>query len=134
MTSAPALPTPDADSAPFWAACREGHLSAQRCPKCARFRWPPMAFCPFCHHRGGDWTTLPGTGTVQSFVVVHRAFDPAFADQVPYVVAHVALDGAEGVTIVANLAAAPDAVAIGQRVAVEFVDMGAIKLPRFRRA
>ena len=58
-----------------------------------------MAFCPFCRHRGGEWIKLPGTGAVQSFVVVHRAFDPAFAGQVPYVVAHVALDGAVDPTV-----------------------------------
>lgn len=130
------LPTPDADSEPFWAACRAGHLAAQRCPQCRRFRWPPMAYCPFCHQRGGDWTRLPGTGVVRSFVVVHRAFDPAFADKVPYVLAHVALDGADEVTIVASLAgAAPDTAGIiGQRVAVEFIDAGTMKIPQFRRA
>ena len=92
-----------------------------------------MAFCPFCRHRGGEWIKLPGTGAVQSFVVVHRAFDPAFAGQVPYVVAHVALDGAVGVTMVGNVAGDPGSVTIGQRVAVEFVDAGAMKIPRFRR-
>jgi uncharacterized protein len=133
MKPAPPLPTQDADSAPFWAGCRDGHLSAQRCPACARFRWPPMAFCPWCHHRGGDWTTLPGTGIVRSFVIVHRAFDPGFEDKVPYVVAHVALDGADGVTIIANVLADPiDAVAVGQRVVAEFIDAGPVKLPRFR--
>lgn len=133
MTPTPPLPTPDADSEPFWAACGAGHLAAQRCPKCARFRWPPMAFCPSCHHRGGEWTRLPGTGTIASFVVVHRAFDPGFADKVPYIVAHVALDGADGVTLIANVIADPiGAVAIGRRVAVEFVDAGPMKLPRFR--
>ena len=135
MSAAPPPPSPDADSAPFWAACREGRLTAQQCPKCARFRWPPMAFCPSCHHRGGDWVTLPGSGTVTSFVVVHRAFDPEFADKVPYVVAHVALDGAEGVSFIANIIGEPpESVAIGERVVVEFVESGAAKIPRFRRA
>lgn len=130
----PPLPTPDEDSEPFWAACRAGHLAAQRCPGCGRFRWPPMEFCPFCHVRGGDWTTLSGTGTVVSFVIAHRAFDPAFEGRVPYAIAHVALDGADGVTIVANLETNPvESVTVGQRVAVEFVETGAAVLPRFRR-
>jgi uncharacterized OB-fold protein len=135
MTAALPLPVADADSDPFWAACREGHLAAQRCPSCGRFRWPPMEFCPWCHHHGGDWVALPGTGTVRSFVVVHRAFDPAFDDRVPYVVAHIALDGADSVTIVANVVGhSADAVAVGQRVAVEFVNEGPVTLPRFRPA
>lgn len=131
--SAPApLPTPDADSEKFWAACRDGQLAAQRCPNCSRFRWPPMEYCPFCHHHGGDWTALPGTGIVQSFVVVHRAFDKAFEDRVPYMVAHIALDGADGVTIIGNVVAAADAVAVGQRVAVEFRAAGTVAMPEFR--
>lgn len=133
MTKPAPLPTPDADSEPFWAAAREQRLTAQRCPNCSRFRWPPMAFCPHCHRAGGDWTTLPGTGTVRSFVIVRRAFDPAFDDKVPYVVAHVALDGADDVTIIANVAADPvDSVSVGQRVAVDFLDVETVVLPRFR--
>lgn len=131
--SAPTLPNPDADSLPFWDGCRAGYLSAQKCPSCERFRWPPSEFCPFCHHHGGDWTTLPGTGTIRSFVIVDRAFDPGFVDRVPYVVAHIALDGADGVNIISNVLIEPaDAVAIGQRVMVEFVDTGTIALPQFR--
>lgn len=127
------LPAPNEDSAPFWAGCREGHLSAQRCPACSRFRWPPAEFCPHCHQHGGVWTALPGSGTVASFVIVHRAFDPGFEDNVPYIVAHIALDGAEGVTIAGNVMAEPiDAVAVGQRVAVEFREAGAVAMPQFR--
>jgi len=128
----PPLPTPDEDSGPFWAGCREGRLSAQRCPACSRFRWPPTEFCPRCHHHGGEWTALPGTGVVKAFVVVDRAFDPGFEDKVPYVVAHIALDGADEVTIIGNVAAEPDTVSVGQRVAVEFVDTGTMAMPRFR--
>jgi uncharacterized protein len=135
MTTPPPLPTPDADSAPFWAACRDGHLAAQRCPKCGRFRWPPMEFCPWCHYHGGDWTALPGTGVVRSFVIVHRAFDPGFEGKVPYVVAHIALDAADDVTIIGNVIADPvDGVSVGQRVAVEFVNAGSVTMPRFRLA
>ena len=132
--STPPLPVPDADSAPFWAACRDGHLAVQRCPSCTRFRWPPMEFCPYCHFDGGDWTTLPGTGVVQSYVIVHRAFDPAFADRIPYVVAHIALDEADGVTIIGNVEGDTDAVAVGQRVTVEFREEGPAGMPRFRPA
>lgn len=133
MTAPAPLPVPDADSAPFWDACRAGRLTAQQCPECARFRWPPMEFCPHCHHHGGYWKDLSGEGVVRSFVVVHRAFDPAFSDKVPYVIAHVGLDGAEGVNLICNVLADPvDSVAVGQRVAVEFEDMGTVSLPRFR--
>jgi hypothetical protein len=92
-----------------------------------------MRYCPWCHQEGGEWTDLPGTGEVRSFVVVDRAFDPAFEDKVPYVVAHIALDGADGVTLIGNVIAdPPDSVSIGQRVAVEFVQEGGATLPQFR--
>jgi uncharacterized OB-fold protein len=91
-----------------------------------------MEFCPWCHRQGGDWVTLAGTGVVRSFVVVHRAFDPAFEDNVPYVVAHVALDGAPEVTIIGNVVVDPvDAIAVGQQVAVDFHEVGSATLPLF---
>ena len=93
-----------------------------------------MEFCPWCHHHGGNWVALPGTGVVKSFVAVHRSFDPAFDDRVPYVVAHIALDGADGVTMIGNVAASPETISIGQRVGVEFVKEGPMVLPRFRPA
>jgi uncharacterized OB-fold protein len=134
MSAAPPLPIPDADSERFWAGCREGHLSAQRCLACSRFRWPPMAFCPYCHHHGGEWVDLPGTGVVRAFVVVHRAFDPGFEDIVPYTVAHIALDDADGVTIISNVVADPGrSVEVGERVVVEFQNAGPVAMHRFRR-
>ena len=68
---------------------------------------------------------------VQAFVVPHRAFSPAFASEVPYVVAHVALDGTDGqVVLVSNLADVDwQAVSVGMRVAVFFDQQG---LPKFR--
>ncbi len=78
---------------------------------------------------------MPGTGVVRSFVVVHRAFDPGFEDKVPYVVANIALDGAEGVTILGNLVTTTtEILAIGHRVTVEFFDAGPVSMPRFRPA
>jgi uncharacterized OB-fold protein len=68
---------------------------------------------------------------VQAFVVPHRPFSPGFADEVPYVVVHVALDGTEGqVVLVSNLAADDwTTVRVGLPVVVEF---DARSLPRFR--
>ncbi len=76
---------------------------------------------------------LPGTGLVAAFVIVHRAFDPGFEGKVPYVIAHITLDGADDVTIIGNVVADPlDAVAVGRRVAVKFRDVGSVTLPQFQ--
>jgi uncharacterized OB-fold protein len=54
---------------------------------------------------------------VYSFITVHRAFEPAFADAVPYDIATVDLDG--GGRIVGRTAGRT---AIGARVSPQFVD------------
>lgn len=99
----PLKPSPrlNADSAPFWEACRCHRLQVQRCTVCGQVRWPPAFLCPRCHGRDADWVTCSGKGRVYSYVVYHKAFHPAFEGDVPYVVAIVALD--EGPCLVSNI-------------------------------
>ncbi len=130
-------PVPDPDSAPYWEACREHRLTAQRCAGCGCFRWPPTGVCSHCQQRGGEWTTLRGTGTVASYVVAQRAIHPAFAEQVPYTIAYVALDEApDDLVIVSNLIDVPwKDVHIGMRVQVTFEDLpDGASVPLFRSA
>jgi len=126
-------PTPvaDADSQPFWDACREQRLIAQQCASCGRWRWPPRGVCPGCGSWAMTWRDLPGTGEVESFVVPHRPFSPGFADEVPYVIAHIILDGADRrVVLVSNIVGcAWESVEVGMPVVVSFEADG---LPKFR--
>jgi uncharacterized OB-fold protein len=75
---------------------------------------------------------LSGRGTVFSFVVFHRAYHPAFSNDVPYNVALVELE--EGPLMISNvIGVAPDAVYIGMPVEVVFVEIApGIWLPKFR--
>ena len=75
---------------------------APRCGSCARWCWYPEAACPAC---GGElaWTATTGRGSLFSWVVVERAFLPAFADMVPFVTALVALEEDPAVRIVTLL-------------------------------
>ncbi|WP_168214225.1 Zn-ribbon domain-containing OB-fold protein [Prauserella flavalba] len=127
VTTPPIAPAPDEDSAPYWAALRQHRLRVQECRGCARRRFPPTPACPYCAHPGSDWVEVPATGTVYSFIVVHRTFDPAFAGEVPYPIATVDLDA--GARIVARLAGTP---AIGTRVTGMFVDHDGWVELRFR--
>ena len=113
------MPDIDRDSADYWEGLAHHELRLQRCAACGRLRFPPMPACPFCG--GAEWSveTHAGSGTVYSYIVVHRPFDPAFADDVPYTVAVVELD--DGPRIVGRLDRC-DAPAIGLRVAATFVD------------
>lgn len=88
-------PVPDVDdprTAPFWAAAADGQLVVQRCPACGALRWPPGPVCTECLTPGGEWAPVRPTGTLYSYAEYHRALDPAFAAEVPYVVALVELD------------------------------------------
>lgn len=129
------LPVPDLDSQPFWDACKAHEFSAQHCNDCGKFRWPPQAFCPHCYSWKFSWTKLQETGTVYSFVVVHYVSIPAFQDDVPYVVAHIRIDGTdEQVTMISNVIGCPwENVRIGMPVRVVFDDVTPeVTLAKFR--
>ncbi|MEB4209765.1 Zn-ribbon domain-containing OB-fold protein [Mycobacterium sp. 94-17] len=115
----------------FWAAAAENRLVVQRCDECATLRHYPQFLCPRCRSAAWNWAEMSGRGVVYSFTVSHRAFAPAWADRVPYVIATVELD--EGVRMVSDLPPEDlDAVAIGRAVQVFFDHTGAVSLPRFR--
>jgi uncharacterized OB-fold protein len=118
----------------FWDGAREGRLLIQRCKACSTLRHPPGPVCTACHSFEWDTLQASGLGTVYSFVVMHHPPVPPF--DYPNPVALVELD--EGTRLVAQLVGVdPGAVAIGQRVKVEFAtfdtsDGGDIALPQFR--
>jgi uncharacterized OB-fold protein len=119
------LPAVDPDSQPFWEGCKAHELRAQRCSGCGRFRWPPQAFCPECYSWEFAWEKLAETGTVNTFVVPHYVSVPAFSIDVPYVIAHVTIDGTdERVRIVSNVIGCPwEEVRVGMPVRVVFEDV-----------
>ena len=99
------FPLPDVEdelTAGYFAGAARGELSIPRCVSCARWCWYPEATCPAC---GGGlaWTATAGRGTLFSWVVVERAFLPAFADMVPFVTALVVLEEDPAVRIVTLL-------------------------------
>jgi uncharacterized OB-fold protein len=126
------LPAVTEDGAPYWAACREGRLAAQKCGACGHVRWPPSVVCPRCLAEEGEWVALSGRGMVYSFIVVHRPQHPAFWNDAPYNVAIVELE--EGVRIHANVVdCANEALRVGLPVEVVFEKIDdEITLPRFR--
>jgi uncharacterized OB-fold protein len=128
------LPAPSRLTEGFWEAASRHELVVQCCGGCGRLRHYPKYRCPHCHSDEWSWTPLHGTGTVYSFAISHRAFHPAWTDNLPYPIVTVTLD--EGVRMVGDLD--PDdagRVAIGQRVEVFFEDVpDGFSIPRFRIA
>jgi uncharacterized OB-fold protein len=126
-------PQPDPATAPYWDAAREHRLALPQCTACHQTHFYPRALCPHCGSDALDWVPAKGTGSVFSFTVVQRAPSPAFEQQIPYVVAIVALD--EGPHLMTNIIdASVDTVRIGDRVVVDFVDVDEqTALPVFKR-
>jgi uncharacterized OB-fold protein len=78
-----------------------------------------MPGCPYCAAAGGLDVEVPATGEVYSWVRVERALTPDMADQVPYCIATIDLDG--GGRLQGRLEP-PDAAVIGLPVVPRFVD------------
>lgn len=98
-------------------AVATGVLHLQRCSGCGAFRHPPRYYCPRCF--SPSWEAVPsaGRGTVYSFTVTHRSFDPAWVDETPH--ATIAVELAEGPRVIGALRGAePSAVRLGQPVMV----------------
>ncbi len=129
-------PAASADTAGWWEACLGHRLVVQRCTSCGTTRHPPGPLCPSCRQGSAQWSELAGTGRVYSYTVVRQAFLAALADTVPYVVAVVEPDGADGARFVSNVVDCdPEDVRVGMAVEVVWEDMGPdLSLPRFRPA
>jgi len=125
-------PVPHASShvsAPFWEACRSGELRYQRCQSCGLSNFPPTEHCRQCLSDHLVWTPSGGFGEIYSWTVVYRPVTAEFAP--PYAPAIVTLD--EGYQMLTNIVGlAPDELAIGMRVQVEFHAVGPdVTLPYF---
>jgi uncharacterized OB-fold protein len=113
------LPLPDRDSKPFWRGLREGALRVQRCSSCHALRWPPRELCNRCHGFASEWIALSGRGRIVSWVRTHRAFAPAWREEVPYDVVLVEQDEQEDLQLIGRLDGAEPVA--GLRVRARFV-------------
>ena len=132
--AAPIRPTISDVNRPFWDGCRRGQLLLQRCSHCARLRYPASQVCPDCLGSEAQWQSMSGRGKVFSFVVFHRAYDPAWEGKVPYNVALVELD--EGLIMLSNVVDVDNAklaVDFPVTVAFEAVD-DELSIPVFKPA
>lgn len=126
------LPVPDPESTPFWDGMREGKLMLQRCASSGEHLFPPVTFCPGSLEIP-EWVEASGKGEIFSWIVVrHPVPRDLYADEVPYVVAIVALD--EGCRMTGNLVdIAPEDVRAGMKVEIVYNRVTPeITLPAFR--
>src|SRR5664279_3804621 len=88
---------------PFWAAAREHRLVLPRCTHCAKFRFPPAAFCWNCRHQDVEWVEHDGNGELYSFTVMRHAVIPQFADALPIVIGVVELPNTNSCRLIGDL-------------------------------
>jgi uncharacterized OB-fold protein len=131
------LPTPSQVSQPFWDAAKEHRLVFQRCTKCGTRVFYPRDVCPGpdCFGIGTlEWVESSGKGWVYAFNISYQPAHPAFADDVPYVLAIIELE--EGWRMNSNVVNIdPNDVTIGMRVEVVWDDVTPeFTLPKFQPA
>jgi uncharacterized OB-fold protein len=125
-------PLASATTLPWWEAAAEHRLVVQRCTSCEHTRHPPAPICPECRSGESDWKEVSGRGEVYTFTIVHRPI--AAGQELPYLVAVIALEGSGGLRIISNLVGVdPGEVAIGLPVEVVWEEMSVdLAIPRFR--
>ena len=125
------LPVIDPGTRPFWDAARDHRLTIPKCKSCGKYHFYPRELCPHCHSDDLEWTDISGRGEIYSFTIARRPAGPVYADDVPYVIAMIALD--EGPRMMTNLIVDDvETVQIGDRVAVHFDDVtDEVTLPKF---
>ncbi len=106
-----------------------------RCSACGYYLHPPEPACPRCLGDALEPTAVSGRGTLFSFTVARQAFDVAFLDHLPYVLALIELVEQPGLRILTNIVDdPPDALEVGAPVEVTFEARGGWSIPQFRLA
>jgi uncharacterized protein len=127
-------PVPIDVTRPFWDGLAADEIRLQRCRDCNSWVFYPRPRCSTCLSDALDWHTVSGRGTVYSYTIARQATHPAFAAEVPQLLAIVELD--EGVRMTTTLVdAAPADLRVGLPVTPVF-DHGddGMTLLRFRPA
>lgn len=125
-------PLPIPVTRPFWDALARGEVLLQHCAACGTWVYYPRIRCPHCLSDDLPWERVRGTGTVYTFTIGRQPTHPAFADDVPQLIAVVELD--EGPRLTTTLVeVAPEDIVVGMAVEPVF-DAGddGITLLRFR--
>lgn len=129
------LPTPSFVSQPFWDAAKEHRLVFQRCTLCGFSVFYPRDVCPgpTCFGVGTlEWVESSGKGIVYSFTITYQPANPAFRDDIPYILAIVELQ--EGWRMNTNIVNTNhEEVKVGDPVTVVWDDVtDEFSLPKFQ--
>jgi uncharacterized OB-fold protein len=110
---------------PYWELLEAGEFRLPRCAGCQRWTWPAHWRCGECGSWDFQWAQLEPRGVVYSWTRTWYAFDRTKerAEDVPYVVLLVEVEGAGGARVMGVLEGDEHGLAIGAPV------VGAIRPP-----
>lgn len=117
MSAQIAYPQPheDEDNAPFLAGWREGRLLLQQSREGGPLFFYPRPICPYSGSMDLVWREVSGRGRIVSFSLITRPNHPSFNEEVPIVLAEIALD--EGASLLGRIIGADaDSIASGARL------------------
>lgn len=115
--------TPGRAQSRYLRALADRRTLGERCPECRKVYVPPRGACPTCGVPTGEQVEVGPGGTVTTFCVVNIKAKNLDIE-VPYVYAHIALDGA-GLALHGRIAGIPyDEVRMGLRVAPVWTEEG----------
>ena len=125
------LPRPTPLSQPFWDGLKAHELRIQRCEDGGHAVFFPRSHCPACGSRRLRWEAASGRGTLYTYTVARVPTLPEFTDEMPQLLAVVALD--EGPHLNTTIVGAqPAELRVGQRLRAVFDERpGAVTLLRF---
>ncbi|MEQ8441568.1 MAG: OB-fold domain-containing protein [Alphaproteobacteria bacterium] len=100
------LPYPEARETDINREClvawrERGALLVQKCGACDHVFYYPRAVCPACFAPDPAWLSANGTGTIVLATRIHRPNHPSFFDEVPVILAEIALP--EGCSLLARV-------------------------------
>lgn len=103
MSYIPSAPRPyeDEDNKPFLDGWRNGRLMLQQSRSGGPFFFYPRPICPHTGSRDLVWKQASGRGKIVSYSLVMRPNHPAFAADVPIVLAEIMLE--EGASLLARV-------------------------------
>jgi uncharacterized OB-fold protein len=126
----------DHDSAAHYRGRLEHRLLLNRCGACGTWHHPPKPVCPACWSTGVAPTEVTGSGVVHLALFLHQGPPADSVDySTPYPVVTVELDEQPGLRFTSTVVGARnEAITIGRRVVLDWVDRGGSPLPVFRLA
>lgn len=133
------MPAPMVDhhTLPWWQACAEHRLTAQRCTHCSHAQLPGAPICSECHGNDFEMTTLNGSGTLYTYSMVHQAV--SMDQELPFILAIIELDVSgtscrNSVRLMSNIVDAQESeLIIGKPVKVVWEVMSQfVSIPRFK--